>query len=202
MKALKDVILEKLSVNNISFDNLSDELKSKYNLVYNPRTEKYDCDCDIRVENDLIENGHFICNFGVVIGNFDCNKSSELKFLRGAPEKVGGYFRCDCLRLETLEGAPKEVGESFWCDHCNDLKSLKGAPIKVDGSFWCNHCKDLESLDGAPEKVGGTFYCSDCENLKSLNGAPEKVGGHFKCSECPKLTNYTISTKIGGLFIK
>ena len=181
MKNLRDVILEKLSVNNISFDNLPDELKEKYNLILNPKTEKYDCDGDIKVKDDLIENGHFICDFGIVKGSFNCSK---------------------CKKLESLKGAPVEVGKDFDCSGCKNLESLQGAPEKVGRWFDCNGCEKLKTLEGAPKKVGRGFYCYECSILESLKGAPEEVGGDFVCSSCPMLADYTIGTKIGGRLVK
>ena len=113
--------------------------------------------------------------------------SPKLKSLKGAPQKVGGYFKCcDCPKLESLEGAPQTVAKAFDCHSCENLTSLKGAPQKVGGWFGCNGCANLTSLEGAPKEVGGGFYCNDCPKLESLKGAPQKVGGEFNCSKCGK----------------
>lgn len=181
MKNLKDSILEKLDINNVNLEILSENLKRKYKLIYNHKTNKYDCSGNIKIDDDLLENWQFKCNFGVVKGNFDCSGYGLLKSLEGAPEEVGGYFHCNyCSSLNTLEGAPKKVG----------------------GNFYCNYCEDLETLKGAPEEVGGDFLCSNCKSLTSLDGAPEKIGGDFDCEFCPNLRNIVLKTKIGGKFIK
>ena len=185
MRTLKDTILEKLSIDNINFDTLDENLIKKYKLVYNQKTGCYDCEGNINIKDDLIEDGHFICDFGIVKGSFDCSV---------------------CVSLETLEGAPKEVGKHFDCSSCSSLKTLKGAPIKVRGSFYCDHSNNLKTLEGAPKEVGGDFVCSYCNSLESLEGAPEEVGKDFYCRECKKLrtikNGYDIDTKIGGSFIK
>ena len=180
MRTLKDIILEKLKVDDINFDTLDEELKEKYNLVYNQRTGFYDCNEDINVDNDLITDGHFICDFGVVKGRFNCSWHNNLK---------------------SLEGAPRKVGRDFWCNSCKNLKSLEGAPKEVGGDFICTDCKKVESLKGAPEKVNKGFYCNNCTNLKSLEGAPKEVGGDFCSYNCKNLKNYydiNSNTKISG----
>ena len=181
MRTLKD-ILEKLKVDDINFDILPSKLQKKYNLVYNSRTNCYDCNGDIDMCDDLIEDDHFICNFGVVKGDFDCTF---------------------CENLETLKGAPKEVSGNFSCGYCINLKSLEGAPKEVGGNFNCSQCDSLKTLEGAPEKVGGDLFCNGCINLKSLEGAPKEVGGDFWCKNCIKLKDYNIDNiKIKGTLIK
>ena len=119
--------------------------------------------------------------FGVVDGNFDCDKN-RLTSLKGAPLKVGGNFYCSYNALTSLEGAPQEVGMGFYC-YSNRLTSLKGAPQSVSGDFWCDNNR-LTSLEGAPQKVGGGFYCQN-NHLTSLEGAPLKVDGGFCCGNNP-----------------
>ncbi len=182
MKTLNNYITERLNPKHLgSADTLPEKLKEKYNLIYNPKTDKYDCNGDIKVEKNLIKNGYFICNFGVVGGNFNCS---------------------ECQDLISLKGSPEEVGGSFNCSECDKLTSLEGAPEKVGVNFYCWNCKKLTSLEGAPKEVGGKFSCWRCKSLTSLEGAPEKVGGDFDCYSCPKLKDYNINTKIGGKFIK
>ena len=115
--------------------------------------------------------------FGVVDGNFDCDKN-RLTSLKGAPLKVGVSFYCSYNALTSLKGAPQEVGMGFYC-YSNRLTSLKGAPQSVSGDFWCDNNR-LTSLEGAPQKVGGDFYCRS-NALTSLEGAPLKVDGYFDC---------------------
>jgi hypothetical protein len=70
---LNNYILERLNPKHLGGrDVLPEKLKEKYELIYNPGTGRYDCDYGIRINDDLIKNGHFICNFGVVKGNFYC----------------------------------------------------------------------------------------------------------------------------------
>jgi len=202
MKELSSYITEKLNINDVNLDSLPEKLKRKYNLVYNHKTNKYDCNGSIRIDDDLIKNGYFICDFGVVKGSFDCSEFNTLTSLEGAPKEVDGYFLCNrCNNLKSLKGAPEKVGGFFNCEYCKNLESLEGAPEKVE-NFSCMNCENLKSLKGAPEKVGGYFCCRGCKNLKTLEGAPKEVGGNFKCSDCPQLTDYDIDTKIGGKLIK
>ncbi len=137
MKNLKDVILESL----LNTDTISDALKEKYNLIYNYETGRYDCDGDIKIADDLIENGHLRITFGTVKGEFDCIENC-LSSLVGCPIRVDGDFICFDNRLKTLQGAPKYVGGGFFCDY-NYLESLKGAPEEVGGHFACTGNPDL-----------------------------------------------------------
>ena len=94
MKSINDYIVERIRVDNISMDTLPEDLKRKYKLVYNPDTGMYDCDDGITINADLIEDGRFKCNFGVIKGNFNCNNCNLLTSLKGAPKEVGGNFNC------------------------------------------------------------------------------------------------------------
>ena len=132
MKTLNNYISERLNPRNLGpSDTLPEELKEKYKLIYNSGTYRYDCDGNIDTKGDLIKNGHFICNFGIIKGYFTC-AGYNLKTLKGAPEEVGGYFDCtECKMLESLEGAPGYVGDDFFCEGCENLETLEGAPEKV-----------------------------------------------------------------------
>ena len=121
----------------------------------------------------------------------------DLTTLEGAPEKVGGDFRCSGNMLTSLEGAPKEVGVNFNCIG-NMLTSLEGAPKEVGENFNCSG-NMLTSLEGAPESVGGDFNCS-YNSLTSLVGAPESVGGFFNCSRNKLTTLEGAPEKIVGNF--
>ena len=80
----------------------------------------------------------------------------HLTSLKGAPQKVGGDFKCDFNKLSSLEEAPQEVGWSFDCSD-NYLTSLEGAPQKVGRNFDCSNNPDLHSLEGIG-KVRGMIY--------------------------------------------
>ncbi|MBQ7632849.1 MAG: hypothetical protein IJS88_01885, partial [Alphaproteobacteria bacterium] len=103
--------------------------------------------------------------------------NNQLTSLQGAPQEVGGSFRCENNQLTSLEGAPQKVGGYFSCQN-NQLTSLQGAPQEVGGSFLCNN-NQLTSLEGAPQEVGGHFLCQN-NQLTSLQGAPQEVGGKIK----------------------
>ncbi len=136
MKPISNYISERLNPRHLGGrDVLSEELKNKYNLIYNPKTLKYDCNGDIKVEKDLIKNGYFICNFGVVDGDFDCSECKSLTSLEGAPEKVTGDFNCsECQDLISLKGSPEEVGRDFYCSHCKKLTNYT-INTKIGGNF-------------------------------------------------------------------
>ena len=89
-------------------------------------------------------------------GNVDC-RNNKLITLKGAPQKVDGYFDCSDNKLTTLEGAPQEIGRDFNCAY-NNLTTLEGAPQKVSGYFDCAY-NNLTTLEGAPQKVSGYFNC-------------------------------------------
>ena len=186
-----------MSVRNANIQQRMTDQLNKYNLVYNEATGLYDCDGDIKVEQDLVSpNGKLIIKFGVVKGDFIC-ESLQLTSLEEAPQKVGGDFYCRYNQLTSLEGASKEVGGDFSCSY-NNLTSLEGAPQTVDGDFDC-HNNNLTSLEGAPQKVGGYFDCS-YNKLTSLEGAPQKVGGGFYCN-ANKLTSLEgAPQEVGGDF--
>ena len=151
-------------------------------------------------EGDFTINGNLESLIGCpnkVTGNFDCS-CSHLTSLEGAPEYVGGSFRCSsCLGLTSLKGAPKKVGKDFYCIFCKNLTSLEGAPEDVGRDFDCTHCYKLKSLEGAPKQIGGTFHCSHC-SITSLKGAPESVGRGFYCSGCDNLTSLEGAPKSVG----
>ena len=188
-------INEKLNIQPVTKDRLSkfreepyiDEKTRKFiednNLVWNPKTMRYDCDGDVNVSEDIVTDGKLKIRFGKVEGHFFCN-GNNLTTLEYAPQEVGGGFYCNNNNLTTLEGAPNEVGGNFKCSD-NKLTSLEGAPKKVGGLFNCGG-NNLTTLKGAPQEVGGVFYCSR-NNLTSLEDAPKKVGGDFYCNDNPNL---------------
>ena len=190
-----EYISEKLTIQPFTKDRLSKFMEKLYvdekarrfieenNLVWNPKTMRYDYDGDVEVSDDIVTNGKLKIRFGNVDGNFYCY-DNKLTTLEGTPKKVGGYFGCSNNQLTTLEGAPQKVGGDFYC-YNNKLTTLEGAPKEVDGDFSCGY-NVLTSLEGAPQEVGGNFYCS-FNNLTSLEGAPQKVGGDFDCSNNPDL---------------
>jgi hypothetical protein len=218
MKSLKEYLMEAITAD----DPVNEETLKSYNLVYNDRTGRYDCDGDVKVKGDLYnpKTGTFKIKFGVVKGNFMCYGLSDLRLyslegapeevggnfdcsdnrltsLEGAPEKVGGNFQCASNNIKTLKGGPKEVGGGFGCA-MNRLTSLEGAPEKVGGGFNCNYNK-LVSLEGAPEEVGDGFCCWR-NNLTSLEGAPKKVGGDFECYSNKLTTLEGAPEEVGGDF--
>jgi hypothetical protein len=135
MKPINDYIVERIRIDNISMDTLPENLKNKYKLIYNTDTGMYDCSDSIKIDDDLIEDGRFKCNFGVVKGYFDCS---------------------ECKSLTSLEGASEEVGGSFYCYRCDSLTSLKRAPKEVGGSFDCRDCPSLKNHN-IKTKIGGKF---------------------------------------------
>lgn len=71
------------------------ELPEKYDeiLHFNKNTRMYDCDEDLKVDKDLVENGRFIISFGTIKGDFNCS-SIDLVSLENAPIKVFGSYNC------------------------------------------------------------------------------------------------------------
>lgn len=164
-------------------------LVEKYHLVFNKKTNLYDCKRSVEVGSDLVENGKLKIKFGVVKGNFIVNMPlNTLASLEGVPQSVGKDFIIEkAYSLTSLIGSPKKVGRDFVVINCDSLKSLEGAPQKVGMDFTCLSCSHLQSLKGAPQKVGGNFNCSFCNHLKSLEGAPKEIGGLFYCFNCNSL---------------
>ena len=62
----------------------------------------------------------------------------DLTSLKGAPEKVAGYFDCNNNKLTSLKGAPKTVGGSFLCR--NNAKKFTEEEVravcKVRGNIY------------------------------------------------------------------
>lgn len=153
------------------------------NLVWNPVTRNYNCNGNVKVNSNIVEDGRLTIRFGYVKGNFNCAYIG-LETLDGVPNKVGGYFACNGNHLTSLNYAPKEVGGYFDCKN-NKLVSLEGSPKTVGDHFTCSS-NFIESLKGAPQKVGKYFACAS-NYLKSLDNAPQEVGGDFYCSDNPQL---------------
>lgn len=114
-------------------------------------------------------------------GDIDCEELG-LTSLKGAPDRVTGYFYCGSNRLTTLVGGPTYVGRDFYCAD-NRLTSLKGGPIKVGHAYNCGR-NELTSLTGVPAEIPHDFIC-DSNELTSLDGAPRRVGGDFVCNMNP-----------------
>ena len=131
-----------------------------------------------------------------VDGYFDC-ANNKLTTLEGAPQKVDGYFDCANNKLTTLKGAPQKVGRSFICSG-NNLTTLEGAPQKVDGYFDCSR-NNLITLKGAPQEIGDSFDCSS-NNLITLKGAPQEIGDSFNCTGNNLTTLEGVPQKVSGYF--
>lgn len=104
-------------------------------------------------------------------GVFDCSRN-QLTDLMHCPEAAG--IICRANLLTTLKGAPQRVEGYFVCDN-NYLINLIGGPQYVQRSYICNY-NLLESLEGAPKLIKGNFECLN-NNLKSLQNVPERVLG-------------------------
>ena len=186
-----------MSVRNTNIQQRMPDLLKKYNLVYNEATGLYDCDGDIKVEQDLVSpDGKLVINFGVVKGDFNC-KDNKLTSLEGSPQEVGGDFDCSYNKLTSLAAAPQEVKGNFFC-YNNKLTSLEGAPQVVGGDFNCIN-NFLTSLEGAPQEVSGYFNCNG-NQLTSLEGAPQKVGDYFYCSINQLTSIKGAPQEVGGSF--
>ena len=67
-------------------------------------------------------------------GDITCSHSN-LTSLKGAPEKVRGFFNCSGFnKLISLEGAPREVGGNFDCNFCADIYTYSKRRRK---NCWC-----------------------------------------------------------------
>ena len=130
-----------------------------------------------------------------VDGYFDC-RNNNLTTLKGAPQEVSRFFSCEGNKLTTLEGAPQKVGD-FDCRN-NKLTTLEGAPQEIGNGFNCDD-NNLTTLKGAPQEISGFFDCTG-NNLTTLEGAPQKVGGRFDCSRNKLTTLKGAPQEIGGFF--
>jgi hypothetical protein len=180
---------------NITDDETLRLIVDKYKLKWNGDFDGYDCDYDISVGSDILQNGKLLIRFANVRGNFRCN--TRLTSLIGCPEYVKGNFDCHLCDLTSLKGAPKKVVGNFDCSNCK-LTSLEGAPEEVWGDFLC-HSNNLTTLVGAPEYVGGDFDCS-LNQLKTLKGAPQEGGMNFNCSMNPLVSLKGAQASITGDF--
>ena len=99
-------------------------------------------------------NGNKDIEGKVYAGSIFCRCSSLIS-LKGAPEKVGGYFDCSGNALTTLEGAPKEVGGYFYCSGSPQLRELLDKmptqAIRGDVYKWCG--KLWSFFDGVQKEV-------------------------------------------------
>ena len=151
--------------------------------------------------------------------SFNC-RGTNIKNLKGAPEKTG-VFNCSyCNNLETLEGCPKEASyivlseskiknliglHEFYdgnllLNNCTALESLEGCPKRLK-SLHLNECFNLKSLKYGPNIVDETVDCCKCTSLESLEGAPKEIGGNFLCHGCTGLKTFTGAPKyVGGSF--
>ena len=107
MKSLKESIFG--DIDNIANNDtilIEQFLKDNYEIdgTYKIDGDVVDVKGDVEVKNKKIEsltNGLF--RFGAVSGGFYCFDCSNLKSLKGAPEKVDGNFDChDCKNLKTI----------------------------------------------------------------------------------------------------
>ena len=165
--------------------NLLESFIKKNNLVYNPKTDRYDSKEHIWVKNNNLVDGHFPIKFGVIDGNFICS-DTRIKSLDGAPTEVGGFFDCKrCNKLESLVGCPTIVKKDFSCNDCTKLKSLDGAPKYVVGEFDCSSTP-ITSLKGIPQKIGGGIICSNTK-INTLEFLPKIFDELLNCDGCVKL---------------
>ena len=175
---LLDIVPNLYDIIEKAYDNWE---KNKPQLIYNPKTNRYDFEGDLPrdILRKYIKSNRdgFTINFGVIKGDFDCS-GFDLYSLKGSPQRVGGSFYCCLNRLSSLEGATQRVGGTFNCYH-NRLTSLEGAPQTITENFYCS-MNNLTSLKGAPQKVGGNFDCSRNPNLHSLEGIGEVKGNIYK----------------------
>lgn len=131
------------------------------------------------------QNGSYSLLFGdFAWGSIDTKYSinvseSNLKSLKGAPEKVNGDFNCGYNDIHDLEGCPQIIKGYFDCSR-NSISSLVGGPKEVETDYYC-YANELRSLDGSPKNIYGNFDCSD-NRLNTLLHGPEIVHGSFNCS--------------------
>lgn len=157
---------------NINIDRCEivfDEKRSKYIANLNGKLGAI-----LKIKAKQLTNELF--EWGVIEGDFICSDCENLTSLKGAPEKVEGWFVCSNSPITSLKGAPKEVGGAFYCLGCEKLTSLEGAPKTVGGDFCCSKCDKLTTLKGAPKTVGEDFRCHKCPNLHSLDGIGKVKG--------------------------
>jgi hypothetical protein len=146
------------------------------NLVFNDRTQRYDCDGDVKVDKCIVEDGKLQIKFGVVNGDFNCS-GMGLVSLEGCPQYVGHHCFCFDNQLTSLKGSPKEVGWNFCCSN-NDLQTLEGCPQKVGGDFDCK-ANDLRNINQHPKEVGGDFRCENNPNLVLSKYKPNWIRGYI-----------------------
>lgn len=92
--------------------------------------------------------------FGIVDGNFSCNKNN-LTSLLGCPNDVRGDFFCCYNNLIDLKYCPENVANGFYC-YYNKIKTLDNLSTVIKGNLNCAY-NDIASLN-KNIKVGGTFY--------------------------------------------
>ena len=199
----------------INFDNKildRKKLKSIINWLHNQKIygnifidSNYIINCEGSIDVDIRTPSlpDFI-QFGNVIGSFSIS-DGLLTTLRGVPQKVGLYFRCNNNRLQTLKYAPEVVGYDCNGGYCNfncsnnQLKSLEYSPKLLSGDFYC-YKNNLETLIGIQSEINGNLICSD-NQLVDLKTAPKHIKGDFNVSN-NLIIDITISnTFIGGQFI-
>jgi hypothetical protein len=206
MLNIKPITQKRLEESNEKLSRINAFI-TKYNLVYNPQSGRYDCfgnfifeqsfsddDCDIATEN-----GHFIIPLGTILGDFVCTHCHTLTSMKNAPKEVIGNFECQfCENLESLEGSPQIVEGTFDCSHCVKLKSLNGAPYLVGNNYVFDYCESLVDLNGMPQNIQNNVSFTYCSNLKTLEGAPQTVARDFDCSGCNNLQSLEHLPTIGG----
>ena len=189
-------------------EEIFQEWLDKNNLVYNPKTDRYDCKEGLYLTDTDIIDGHFPVKFGVINGNFICQDCKSLISLQGAPTKVKGdisYTGCTNLpnykqlRLQEyiqdkkliynkktkMYDCKEDLSFSYPCSN-EAIKSGK-IPIKigkVNGDFKYSWFGEKASFINFPEEVIGNFELIGAKKITNLKGCPKKVGGDFIVSCC------------------
>lgn len=127
--------------------------------------------------------------------NFTVYSCPEIKTLEKGPENVSGKYCCRSTGIRNLKGAPEKIKGDFNCSKCLLLETLEGGPKYVSGNFDCHDCISLQSLEGSPEIVSGSFDCSKCPSLENLKGAPKEIGKDLNVSSCENLTSLECDTE-------
>lgn len=167
--------------------------EQRFHLKFNKRTQRWDAQNSIQINDSDLIDGHFPVKFGYIKGRFLCSHCKELKSLEGAPQYIEGNFVCGkCDQLTSLIGGPEVIKGDYNCNECKNLKSLQGAPKNVWGLFDCDGCINLQSLKGGPRRVEREFDCSSCTSLTTLEGAPQS------CQYFVLNSMYSLSSLVGS----
>ena len=103
-----------------------------------------------------------------VFSDFDCSDQGRRDFKGVKFGVVDGNFDCDKNRLTSLKGAPLKVGVSFYCSY-NALTSLVGAPKRARCGLSCvNNPVSEKTLKAIFTKMKkDTSYLAAVESLWS-----------------------------------